>query len=108
MCNNPSGIASRPEPPAQTPPYTPHIAALAVSMREPRKTPAPVAKDGQQQVACQVQGCSREVPQTPYYKKSKLCRFHAKQECVEIEGRALRFCFRCRKFQGLEDFDDNR
>lgn len=60
-------------------------------------------------VICVVPGCTTDVSGGPHYlKRHKICQVHLKATEVSINGRAVRFCQQCGRFQPLADFKDNQ
>ncbi|GAB4816874.1 hypothetical protein N2152v2_003920 [Parachlorella kessleri] len=43
-----------------------------------------------------------------YYKRFRICRQHATQASVDLEGQVVRFCQQCGRFQHISDFDGDR
>ena len=54
---------------------------------------------------CRVTGCREPVPDTHYYRYARICYTHADAPRLTINGAKVRWCWLCKRFQPLADFD---
>ncbi|KAG8385532.1 hypothetical protein BUALT_Bualt03G0055000 [Buddleja alternifolia] len=62
---------------------------------------------GSTQRTCQVEDCTADLTDgKPYYRRHKVCGFHAKAAVVLLSGLQQRFCQQCSRFHELLEFDE--
>ncbi|PRW56339.1 squamosa promoter-binding 2 [Chlorella sorokiniana] len=57
--------------------------------------------------ACQVEGCTAALD-ARFHKRHHICAEHLRAPRVAIDGRDMRFCQKCAKFEALEEFDGSK
>lgn len=56
----------------------------------------------------QVVGCEHSLPDKAYYHRYRICLYHASLKQVSLEGKHMRFCQHCGRFQALTEFTDTQ
>ncbi|CAK9327466.1 unnamed protein product [Citrullus colocynthis] len=59
--------------------------------------------------SCQADNCNADLSGSKrYYRRHKVCEFHAKAPAVAVAGIHQRFCQQCSRFHGLQEFDETK
>ena len=53
----------------------------------------------------QVNGCDTDLPNKAYHQRYRICQNHAAMPQMVLDGRNVRFCQHCGRFQTLQEFD---
>ncbi|GLT82840.1 hypothetical protein SLE2022_011760 [Rubroshorea leprosula] len=58
---------------------------------------------------CQVDHCPADMTEAkPYFRRHKVCEYHAKAAVVTLGGLQQRFCQQCSRFHEISEFDDTK
>lgn len=56
-------------------------------------------------MSCQVKDCEHSLQRTVYHKRYRICDYHATLNEMVVNGKVVRFCQQCGRFQDLSEFD---
>ncbi|KAG7667575.1 hypothetical protein Ndes2437B_g08220 [Nannochloris sp. 'desiccata'] len=68
-----------------------------------------ILRDNPRKTQCQVEGCRIALPKRrAYHKRYRICNYHATLSQMVLEGRHMRFCQQCGRFQLLSEFEGDK